>query len=99
MSSFVSSGVRSVAGKITRSELVTRTSRSPASRKVSPARATAAQDVTPSPLLASDLAGGDVQPVPDVDRRDGEHERGELLLVVVAGGLVPHLVGHGVGRV
>src|SRR3954452_4196514 len=41
MSSFVSAGVRSVAGKITRSGLETRTSRPPASTKASAERAMA----------------------------------------------------------
>src|SRR3954449_11254704 len=42
MSSLVCAGVRSVAGKITRSGLLTRTSRSPASMKASSVRAMAA---------------------------------------------------------
>ena len=42
------------------------------------------------------LAGGDVEAIPEVGRRDVEHQRAELALVVVVGGPVPHSVGHGV---
>src|SRR4051794_5537570 len=65
MSSFVWAGVRSVGGKITRSALVTRTSRPPASIKVSWAAATVAEHdmarwpgrstASPSPSRADDL--------------------------------------------
>ena len=48
---------------------------------------------------AGDLAGRRVQAVPEVDRRDREAQRGERRLVVVLGGLVPDVVGHGVGPV
>src|SRR5438270_5824048 len=44
MSSLVCAGVRSVAGKISRSALVTRTSRPPASTKTSSERAMASED-------------------------------------------------------
>src|SRR3954454_16337824 len=66
----------------------------------STSRPTSAPDPRPeSPLLAGHLAGGDVEAVPDVDVRDREHQPGERLLVVVARGLVPDLVGDGVGPV
>src|SRR3954469_4932452 len=50
-------------------------------------------------LFADDLPGGDVQAVPDVDRRDGAHARAELRLVEVLGGGVPDRVGHRVGPI
>src|SRR5438045_4373912 len=56
MSSFVWAGVRSVAGKITRSGLLTRSSRSPASTKVSSLRATASRMACGSNRLEA-LAG------------------------------------------
>jgi len=49
--------------------------------------------------LAGDLSGGHVRAVVRVDRRDRDHERGELLLGVVARGLIPDLVGYRVGTV
>src|SRR4051794_15419722 len=49
--------------------------------------------------LAGDLPGGDVEPVPGVDRRYREHDGGQLVLVVVASGFVPDLVRNGVGAV
>src|SRR4051795_6527733 len=52
MSSFVCSGVRSVAGKMTRSALDTRSSRPPASTMTSPERAMAHEDAMPLPVLA-----------------------------------------------
>jgi hypothetical protein len=45
------------------------------------------------------LPGGDVEAVEDVGRGDHEDQRREPVLVVVAGGLVPDLVGHGIGPV
>jgi hypothetical protein len=41
--------------------------------------------------LAGDLPGGGVDAVPGVDRRDRNHQPGELRLVVVAGCLLPHV--------
>src|SRR5205807_2922585 len=49
--------------------------------------------------LPCDLAGDDVQPVPGVDRRDGDHQRGESRPVVVLGRLLEDLVRHGIGPV
>src|SRR5439155_24752535 len=47
-----------------------------------------------SPLDARHLPRGDVDAVPCVDHGDREDEGREPLLVVVPGGLVPHLVRH-----
>src|SRR5215217_3977639 len=66
--------------------------RTPSSRLPSP-------DYTRLPALAGDLAGDDVEAVPDVDAGDGEDEGREGGLVVVAGGFVPDVVGDGVGAV
>src|SRR6266545_1196256 len=49
--------------------------------------------------VAADLPRGDVETIPRVDRGDREHERGELRVVVVARGVVPHLVRNGVRAV
>jgi hypothetical protein len=45
------------------------------------------------------VPGDDVQPVVDVDQRDEADERGELLLVVVLGGVRPDFVADAAGRV
>ena len=47
---------------------------------------------------ARNLAGGGVEPVQQVGDRNHEHDRGQLLLVVVVGGGVPDLAGHRSGR-
>jgi RNA polymerase sigma-70 factor (ECF subfamily) len=49
--------------------------------------------------LARDLPGGDVDAVEDVHGGDPQDQRGQLLLVVVPGGLVPDPVRYGVGPV
>ena len=49
------------------------------------------------PLLdpvAGDLPRGGVDAVPGVDAGDRDHQPGQLLLVVMAGSVVPDLVGH-----
>src|SRR6266545_239910 len=46
--------------------------------------------------IPADLPRGDVETIPGVDRGDREHERGELRVVVVARGVVPHVVRNGV---
>src|SRR4051812_22004275 len=73
MSSLVCAGVRSVAGKMTRSGLDTRTSRSPASMKASSVRATTREDVM------SDTAGAmtatEVRPQAAIDADAPEIER------------------------
>src|SRR5579859_129489 len=55
-------------------------------------------DVARDPLAAH-LARGGVEAVPQVDEADGHDERAELRLVVVADGLVPDLIRHGVGAI
>jgi len=50
-------------------------------------------------VCAGDLPGGDVDAVEDVHRGDPENQRGQGRLVVVAGRLVPYLVGYRVGPV
>jgi hypothetical protein len=50
-------------------------------------------------VLADHLPGGDVEPIPEVDRRDVEHERAELRLVEVLGGGVPDRVRDRLGLV
>src|SRR5437660_11283282 len=53
-----------------------------------------------SPLVgARDLVGGDVDTVPEVDVGDGQDERAQRLLVEMAGGLVPDVVGDRVGAI
>ena len=49
--------------------------------------------------VSADLPRGDVETIPGVDRGDREHERGELRVVVVARGVVPHVVRNGVRAV
>src|SRR3954468_8876373 len=66
MSSLVWAGVRSVAGKITRSALETRTSRPPASTKTSPERAIAGEDA-----MTRRAAALQVQPAPARRARRG----------------------------
>src|SRR5262245_35516465 len=46
-----------------------------------------------APGLAGDLSGGDVQAIPDVDRRDRQEQRRQRLLVVVPRRFVPDRVG------
>ena len=50
-------------------------------------------------VVAGGLLGDDVHPVPGIDTRDERHQGGELLLVVVLGGVRPRLVGHPAGGV
>src|SRR6266540_3918316 len=49
--------------------------------------------------FAGHLAGGDVEPVPGVDRGDVGDQGGQRWLAVVLGGLVPDFAGHRVGPV
>lgn len=50
-------------------------------------------------MLAEDLFGGDVDAVEDVHHGNPENQCGQGWLVVVAGRLVPYLVGHRIGLV
>ncbi len=50
-------------------------------------------------VIAGGLLGDDVQAVPGVDEGDGAHQGGELLLVVVLGGIGPRVVGDAAARV
>jgi hypothetical protein len=43
--------------------------------------------------VAADLPGDGLEAVPGIDRRDRDHERGELGFRVVACGVLPDLVG------
>jgi len=50
--------------------------------------------VKPTYKKSWQLPGGGVEPVPEVDGGDAEHERAERGLVVGADGVGPDLVGH-----
>jgi hypothetical protein len=50
-------------------------------------------------VVAGGLLGDDVPAVEGVDEGDGAHQRGELVLVVMLGGIRPDLVGDATGRV
>ena len=46
------------------------------------------------PGRSRDLLGGRVEAIEEIGHADHQDQRGELLLVVVAGGLLPDLVGN-----
>jgi hypothetical protein len=52
-----------------------------------------------APGSARHLPGGDVEPVEEVGRGNGEDEGGQPFLVVMPGGLVPDLVRDRIGSV